>query len=380
MPPESAAAASAQTETASPAGNAQAAASDNQPPSKIDPITAVQDSIDGLALSLFEALRGVRDAVAPESLEVPGARPPAASSADATPVVPATAFQEASEEMMEKENATPRERLLSGLNVEYFPPRAFDLFEPDYEAFLLAYLSDNPYAKELVERFSELDKSNKSNSNDAKPVSDITKEIAEKSAVVEVGDVGYEFRKKFGSGWYDGKVTEIRPLAENGYDRRCVYSDGDIEDLRLEDLELLAKLDPKYTKSSNKLSINLKALPNQRSMTKTTSGNRKIPLTQKEYTKLLIDSEHQRDVQTTSLLAHDILAKSAAVNDLVANLPGMNRTRQIQMERIDELIKRNHDVTRELEEAYAVARKRREEVRVALGESTCLALGVEEDV
>ena len=148
----------------------------------------------------------------------------------------------------------------------------------------------------------------------------------------------------------------------------------------MEDLELLAKLDPKYIKSSNKLSINLKALPNQRSIKKTTAGSSKIPLTQKEYTKLLIDSEHQRDVQTTSLLAHDILAKSAAVNDLVANLPGMNRTRQIQMERIDELIKRNHEVTRELEEAYAVARKRREEVRVALGESTCLALGVEEDV
>jgi len=31
-----------------------------------------QDSIDSLALSLFEALRGVRDAVAPESLETPG--------------------------------------------------------------------------------------------------------------------------------------------------------------------------------------------------------------------------------------------------------------------------------------------------------------------
>ena len=31
-------------------------------PAKIDPVTQVQDAIDGLALSLFEALRGIRDA------------------------------------------------------------------------------------------------------------------------------------------------------------------------------------------------------------------------------------------------------------------------------------------------------------------------------
>ena len=36
-------------------------------PSRVDPITALQDSIDRLSLSMFEALRGLRDAVAPES-------------------------------------------------------------------------------------------------------------------------------------------------------------------------------------------------------------------------------------------------------------------------------------------------------------------------
>ncbi len=30
---------------------------------------------------------------------------------------------------------------------------------------------------------------------------------------IELGDVGYEFRKKFDSGWYTGKVIEIKPLA-----------------------------------------------------------------------------------------------------------------------------------------------------------------------
>ena len=34
---------------------------------KIDPITALQDAIDGLSLSIFDALRSLRDAVAPES-------------------------------------------------------------------------------------------------------------------------------------------------------------------------------------------------------------------------------------------------------------------------------------------------------------------------
>ncbi|CAB9515438.1 expressed unknown protein [Seminavis robusta] len=34
---------------------------------RIDPITELQDGIDGLSLAMFEALRGLRDAVAPES-------------------------------------------------------------------------------------------------------------------------------------------------------------------------------------------------------------------------------------------------------------------------------------------------------------------------
>ena len=104
-----------------------------------------------------------------------------------------------------------------------------------------------------------------------------------------------------------------------------------------------------------------------------------FPLTQAEYAKLLLDSEHERDVRTTHLLAQDVLAKSAAVDDLVAKLPGMNRTRQTQMERINELIESNHAVTRELEGAYVAAKRRREEVRAALGEGTCRALGVEEE-
>jgi hypothetical protein len=42
-------------------------ASSEDEPRRIDPITALQDAIDGLSLSMFEALRSLRDAVAPES-------------------------------------------------------------------------------------------------------------------------------------------------------------------------------------------------------------------------------------------------------------------------------------------------------------------------
>jgi len=196
------------------------------------------------------------------------------------------------------------------------------------------------------------------------------------------------------------RTIHCHPSSENGYDRRCVYTDGDIEDLRLEDLQELAKLDPNYNSSSSnnnnnnsnskkpRLSIKLNASKAKQPAADQTniagsakSGDSAIsfPMTQAEYTKLLLDTEHQRDVQTTQLLAKEVLAKSAAVDDLVARLPGMNRTRQMQMERIEELIRCNHEVSRDLEEAYATAGKRREEVRSALDESTCLALGVEED-
>ncbi|GAX25685.1 hypothetical protein FisN_15Lh054 [Fistulifera solaris] len=39
----------------------------DEPLDKIDPITVLQDNIDGLSLAMFDALRQLRDAVAPES-------------------------------------------------------------------------------------------------------------------------------------------------------------------------------------------------------------------------------------------------------------------------------------------------------------------------
>jgi hypothetical protein len=59
---------------------------------------------------------------------------------------------------------------------------------------------------------------------------------------INVGDVGYQFRKEFDSGWYNGTVVEILPHALGGLDRRCVYEDGDCEDLALSELKRLVTL------------------------------------------------------------------------------------------------------------------------------------------
>ncbi|KAL3799873.1 hypothetical protein ACHAW5_004385 [Stephanodiscus triporus] len=76
------------------------------------------------------------------------------------------------------------------------------------------------------------------------------------SPIVNVGDIGYKFRKEFDSGWYSGTVVEIRQHAKGGKDRRCVYEDGDCEDLSLIELQTLAILDPNVTKKKPRSSSN----------------------------------------------------------------------------------------------------------------------------
>jgi len=248
---------------------------------KIDPITAVQDSIDSLALSLFEALRGVRDGVAPEALLNPHpGTVPAAGPGKGPAMTPFNSEGPIPEEEMDR-NATVKDALLNELNPDYFPPRAFDLLEPDYDSFVLSHLCGDPYASELADRFVRLE---------------------EEQTGSESGDAQTSSQKK-----------------------------------------------------------------------------KAFPMNQKDYTKLLLDTEHQRDIQTTSGLANDILAKSKEVDDLVANLPGMDRKKDQQLRRIKELITSNHAVSRDLDEAYVTAKEKREKVRKALEVSTCLALGVEEE-
>lgn len=76
----------------------------------------------------------------------------------------------------------------------------------------------------------------------------------------KVGEVGYTFRKKFGSKFFIGKVVEIRLQAEGGLDQRCVYEDGDGEDLSVADLELLASSDPINNNNNNRTSTSMPVL------------------------------------------------------------------------------------------------------------------------
>ena len=62
----------------------------------------------------------------------------------------------------------------------------------------------------------------------------------EEERAVPIGNVGYTFRKEFDAGWFVGTVIKIM----SDGDRRCEYTDGDIEDLYLSDLIHLAELDP----------------------------------------------------------------------------------------------------------------------------------------
>ena len=81
-----------------------------------------------------------------------------------------------------------------------------------------------------------------------KSISGVAKKKQSNVDVVNVGDIGYKFRKEFDSGWFTGTVIQIRTLAKGGKVLRCVYDDGDSEDLSLIELQTLAILDPNVTK------------------------------------------------------------------------------------------------------------------------------------
>jgi len=84
-----------------------------------------------------------------------------------------------------------------------------------------------------------------------------------RSSVVNIGDVGYKFQKRIpGHGFFNGVVKEIRCGAEDGKDRRCVYSDGNFEDFTLDELISLHSDNIKRLKRNTKEeNTYLKALP-----------------------------------------------------------------------------------------------------------------------
>ena len=115
------------------------------------------------------------------------------------------------------------------------------------------------------------------------------------------------------------------------------------------------------------------------SSSSTSSNGIVFPRNQKEYVQLLHSSQLSHDTCITHDLAKNVLCKSNTIDTLVANLPGMDRNRSTQLQRIHELITLNQQLSHELEVAYGIANDRREEIRCALRENTCLALGIEEE-
>ncbi|KAL9189802.1 hypothetical protein ACHAXT_009477 [Thalassiosira profunda] len=79
------------------------------------------------------------------------------------------------------------------------------------------------------------------------------------SQSIAVGDVGYNFRKRFDGVWYEGKVVKIW----RGEHRRCVYTDGDAEDLSLSQLRALAKEEREASDSTKERSKETDADPDR---------------------------------------------------------------------------------------------------------------------
>lgn len=100
------------------------------------------------------------------------------------------------------------------------------------------------------------------------------------------------------------------------------------------------------------------------------------PKNKEEYTKLKARIEMEKFKAIVEKHSTDILQKSANVDDLVSALPGMSRTKEEQLERIQELLTLNQSLDKELNDAYTQAEKQRNEIRSILDRVTTEALGI----
>lgn len=98
-----------------------------------------------------------------------------------------------------------------------------------------------------------------------------------------------------------------------------------------------------------------------------------------DFVRLHAKMEMEKDTELVMKLAAVVLAKSAEIDRHVDTLPGMQRTREEQMKRIQELIVANRESAEQLEAAYADARTKRDQCRDFIRHHTCQALGIEGD-
>jgi len=88
--------------------------------------------------------------------------------------------------------------------------------------------------------------------------------------------------------------------------------------------------------------------------------------------------EMEKDTELVMNLAGSVLQKSAAIDEQVDALPGINRTRSEQMKRISELVDLNRKAVKDLEDVYEQAKNRRDSCRSFIMENTGAALGIED--
>jgi hypothetical protein len=104
-----------------------------------------------------------------------------------------------------------------------------------------------------------------------------------------------------------------------------------------------------------------------------------LPRKREDFIRIHAKIEMQKDSDLVQKLASTVLDKSADIDKRVSALPGMHRTRKEQMEYVEDLLKKNQEVSQKLEGAYQNAQERRDLVRKFVRQNTCAALGIAED-
>lgn len=89
--------------------------------------------------------------------------------------------------------------------------------------------------------------------------------------------------------------------------------------------------------------------------------------------------EMEKDSDLVMRLASTVLEKSLLIDEGVDSLPGMDRTKDEQMKRIEELVQLNAKAARDLETAYVIAKDKRDTCREFIRNHTCEALGIQEE-
>lgn len=103
------------------------------------------------------------------------------------------------------------------------------------------------------------------------------------------------------------------------------------------------------------------------------------PKKREDYTRIYAKIESLRDAALVKRLAETVLEKSADIDERVTTLPGMQRTKSQQMDYINELLEKNGERNKKLEETFNRAKEKRDLVRKFVKDNTCTALGIVED-